>query len=124
VITVLENKTYKLLKKFYCKKKLTLQQIGKITGANEEELPSEYISELIKNHFISIWETKEIINDLGDRKWAGYSITLEGSAYVEHQRSEKRNFWVPYLITTAIALLSLITSLADHFETILYWFCA
>lgn len=119
---MIDNKTYKLLKKFYRKKELTLEEVSKATGTNEEKSPSKSISALSKNHFISTWQTNEIINDSGDRKWIGFRITLEGNAYVEQRRRDLRNFWVPYLITTFIAVLSLAASLAEHWDTILSWF--
>lgn len=123
VIFVLDNRSYKLLKKLYRKKKLKFEQVEKITKHEESKSSSVYISSLTKNHFISLWHTTEIINELGDRNWIGYCITLDGEAYVEQRRRDRRLFWVPYLITTAIALLSLITSLAEHWETISNLFC-
>ena len=123
VISVLDNKSYKLLKKLYKKKKLNFEQAEKITHHNESKSSSKYISSLSKSHFITNWYSDEIINDIGDMKQEGYSITLEGEAYVEQRRRDRRMFWVPYLITTAIALLSLITSLVEHWETIINLFC-
>lgn len=118
---MLDNKTYRLLKLLYRKKRLSYKRIQKITGTDEEKLRSRHILILFENRFINYWETDEIINDLGDRKLAGYYITLEGSAYVEQRKRELYHFWIPYIITTAIALLSLITSLAEHWETVMRW---
>lgn len=123
VIFVLDNRSYKLLKRFYRKKKLKFEQIQKITKHDEHKTPSKYISSLTTSHFITYWNTDEIINDVGDTKQEGYCITLDGDAYVEQRKRDRKMFWVPYLITTAIALLSLITSLAEHWETISNLFC-
>lgn len=111
---MLDNRSYRLLKKFYRKKKLKFEQIQKITGHDESKYSSRYISSLMTKHFIEIWNTGEIINDIGDTKQKGYYITLNGEAYVEQRRRDRKMFWVPYLITTFIALLSLITSLVEH----------
>ena len=123
VIFVLDNCSYKLLKRFYRKKKLKFEHIQKITKHNESKTPSKYISSLTTSHFITYWDTDEIINNVGDMKQEGYCITLDGEAYVEQRRRDRKMFWVPYIITTAIALLSLITSLAEHWETISNLFC-
>ena len=123
VIFMLDNRSYKLLKKFYRKKKLTFEQIQKITDHNESETPSKHISALATSHFITCWNTDEIINGVGDPKQEGYCITLDGESYVEQRRRDRRLFWVPYLITTAIALLSLITSLSEQWTTISSLFC-
>lgn len=120
---MLDNRSYKLLKKFYREKKLTFEQIQKITDHEESKTSSKYISSLTTSHFITNWNTDEIINDVGDTKHEGYCITLEGEAYVEQRRRDRRLFWVPYLITTSIALLSLITSLAEHWSIIVSLFC-
>ncbi len=111
---MLDNRSYKLLKRFYRKKKLNFEQIQKITKHDESKTSSKYISSLTTSHFITYWNADEIINDVGDTKQEGYCITLDGEAYVEQRRRDRKMFWVPYLITTAIALLSLIASLAEH----------
>ena len=61
---MLDNRSYKLLKKFYRKKKLTFEQIQKITDHNESETPSKHISALATSHFITCWNTDEIINGI------------------------------------------------------------
>ena len=114
VMFMLDNRSYKLLKRFYRKKKLNFEQIQKITKHDESKTSSKYISSLTTSHFITYWNADEIINDVGDTKQEGYCITLDGEAYVEQRRRDRKMFWVPYLITTAIALLSLIASLAEH----------
>ena len=60
--------------------------------------------------------------DNGEVVLDGYEITLEGRAFVEQRRRDTRNFWVPYAITTAIALMSLIGTIASNWGTIRGWF--
>ena len=119
---MIDKQAYKLLKRIYRKGRMQLSEVSKITGVNEKKQPSNIISELKREKFIFMWETEQVVNDLGDREWGGYAITLEGRAYVEKRRRDARNFWVPYSITTMIAILSLISSLAEHWATILSWF--
>lgn len=122
---MLDKKTYKILKLAYKNGFCTYADVEKITSCNESEYPSKYISLLLKNHFIDYWSSDEVIeiNGIKENKQLGYAITLDGEAYVEQMRRENRNFWVPYAITTFIAVLSLISSLADNWDTILSWFC-
>lgn len=121
---MIDNRTYKLLKRLYRRGKLTLAEIGKLTGHDEKKNPSRNISALTEKGFISFWNGKQTINDLGDREWLGFEITLDGRAYIEQERRTKLNFWLPYTITTVIALLSLAASLADHWEIIIGWITA
>jgi len=110
---MLDNKTYRLLKEIYKKKRLTIEEIKNKLKTTDDLSQNEHILSLRENKFIERWESGPI-NTQYEREFLGYKITLAGSAYVEHRIRERRNFWVPYLITTAIALLSLITSLTDH----------
>lgn len=121
---MIDNRAYKLLKHIYKKGRLTLSEISQITGVDEAKQPSSITSALKREKFISTWDTDKVIDELGDCEWGGYAITLEGRAYVEKRRRETRNFWVPYSITTLIALLSLVTSLAEHWGTIMSWFAS
>lgn len=121
---MLDKKSYKVLKDLYKKKQCTFLDIAKITSCDEIKSSSKYISELSKNHFVEFWSSDELIEIDGvkEHKQLGYSISLAGEAYVEQHRREMRNFWIPYSITTFIAALSLIASLADNWGTILFWF--
>lgn len=40
-----------------------------------------------------------------------YQITITGRAFIEQKQRDVRNFWVPYLITTLIAVSSLAVSI-------------
>lgn len=102
---MIDRETYKFLKLFYKNKSYSTEEIKKLTGIDERKKRNKYTDALRKHHFI------EPSRDGTE----GFSISLEGCAYVEQKKSERRNFWVPYIITTIIALISLI-------DTILSWF--
>lgn len=118
---MLEKKTYKILKCFYRKKRLSYKQIGIMTKCNEKTSQSEYISCLRKNHFIDSWESTDFIEvgGLKEHIELGLQITLDGSAYIEQRRRDACLFWVPYSITTFIALLSLLGTVFSNAEKFL-----
>lgn len=108
---MLDKKAYKLLDLFYKKDRLTFDEIQSETHEEEGESSSLCVSALCSEKLISTWESSESINDVGDHKRFGYEITYAGRAYVDQRRRDGRNFWVPYLITTLIAVSSLIVSI-------------
>lgn len=108
---MLDKKAYKLLGLFYKKDRLTFEEIQSETHEEERESSSLCVSALCSEKFISTWESSESMNDVGDHKQFGYEITYAGRAYVDQRRRDGRNFWVPYLITTLIAISSLIVSI-------------
>ena len=108
---MLDKKAYKLLDLFYKKDRLTFDEIQAETHEEERESSSLCVSALCSEKFISNWESSISINDVGDHKQFGYGITYAGRAYVDQRRRDGRNFWVPYLITTLIAISGLIVSI-------------
>nr|DAG01734.1 MAG TPA: hypothetical protein [Siphoviridae sp. ctSMg55] len=108
---MLDKKACKLLDLFYKKDRLTFDEIQSETHEEERASSSLCVSALCSEKFISTWESSESINDVGDHKQFGYEITYAGRAYVDQRRRDGRNFWVPYLITTLIAISSLIVSI-------------
>ena len=108
---MLDKKAYKLLDLLYKKDRLTFDEIQSETHEEEKASSSLCVSALCSEKFISAWESSESINDVGDHKQFGYEITYAGRAYVDQRRRDGRNFWVPYLITTLIAISSLIVSI-------------
>ena len=85
-----------------------------ITGIDESEAPSKYISLLKRYGFIENWNPDNMVSEFGERQYIGYIITLSGCAYVEQQKRDRLNFWVPYAITTLIAVTSLLISLSGR----------
>lgn len=71
------------------------------------------LSALSASSFIEIGQTHKEEDGEGGYNDAEYyySITVQGRAYVEQKRREFWNFWIPYAITTGIALLSLFVAL-------------
>lgn len=108
---MLDKKAYKLLGLFYKKERLAFEEIQSETHEEERESSSLCVSALCSEKFISTWESSRSINDVGDHKQFGYEITYAGRAYVDQRRRDGRNFWVPYLITTLIAISGLIVSI-------------
>ena len=108
---MLDKKAYNLLEKKKKKDRLTFDEIQAETHEEERESSSLCVSALCSEKFISTWESSESMNDVGDHKQFGYEITYAGRAYVDQRRRDGRNFWVPYLITTLIAISSLIVSI-------------
>lgn len=115
----------KVLKLLYRRERCTYVEISKITGHDEAETPSKNISFLYSKKFILNWYSGELIdiNGIKEDKAIGYEINLDGIAYIQERNRSLLNFWVPYAITTFIALLSLVASLADNWGTILLWLC-
>lgn len=106
-----DKTTYKLLTALYKKGQLFLKEIDAITGEHEENGQSQYITALLIANYISVVSKITAENGIKDEQTIGYKINIEGKAYVEQRRRDGRNFWVPYAITTFIAVLSLIIAL-------------
>jgi len=111
---MLEKKTYKILKYIYKKKQVTYEEIQAMTNHDEINGQSKYISCLMSNKFVDIWESEEItvIGGLNCHESIGFKITLAGSAYIEQKRRDSRLFWVPYTITTIVAIAGLLVAIA------------
>lgn len=112
-----DKKTYKLLTALYKKGQLTIKEIDAITGEHEDVKQSPYITALLIAKYISVVTKISDENGVKDYKTVGYKIDIEGKAYVEQRRRDGRNFWVPYAITTFIAVLSLIVALIQSFAS-------
>lgn len=106
-----DRETYALLLDFYKNGQLKFDYLCSKTKHDEKASPSKYISALKRAGMISGWESDYTINDLNDRECLGFRITLAGRAYVEQKRRELLQFWVPYAITTFIAISSLIVAI-------------
>lgn len=121
----MDKVSLKILKILYRQERCTYREISKVTGHDEDETPSRNISFLRSQGLISLWYNGELIEENGikDEKPVGYEIKLAGIAYIQDRNRNLMNFWVPYAITTFIAILSLIASLADKGGTLLLWIC-
>lgn len=108
---MLDRATYKLLKALYKKGELSVAEASKITGIDESAAIGTHASHLRAIQLISeVYEP--CANDrTHDEKLVSFKITFAGRAYVEQRHRDLRNFWIPYAITTLIAILSLIVAL-------------
>lgn len=106
-----DRQTYSLLLDFYKNGQLKFDYLCSKAKHDEKLSPSKYISALKRAGMISGWESETVVNSQNDREWLGLEITLAGRAYVEQKRRELLQFWVPYAITTFIAISSLIVAI-------------
>lgn len=106
-----DKTTYKLLKALYKKGQLSIEEVSAITEEREEDSPSQYITALLSAKYISYATQISTENGIKTEKTVGYKIDIGGRAYVEQRQRDGRNFWLPYAITTFIAVLSLVVAL-------------
>lgn len=108
---MLDRTTYKLLKALYKEGELSVAEASKIAGMDESAVIGTHALHLRAMKLIS--EVYEPCADdrTRDEKLVSFKITFDGQAYVEQRHRDLRNFWIPYAITTLIAILSLIVAL-------------
>lgn len=115
---MLDKKSYKLLKTLYKADHLTYAEIDKVLKMNTPESQLNKYSQnllrgkLIDQHFVSI-------DDNGDYVYDGFEINLAGRAYVEDKRYKFWSFFFPYVITTLIAIMSLLSTIISDYEKFL-----
>lgn len=113
--TLLDKKSYKLLKKLHKVEFLTYSQIDSLLGTNTPESSlNPYSQNLIRNKLIDQHYIGTDKN--GDYEFDGYQINLDGDAYVEEQQHKFWNFLLPYAITTFIAVSSLFVTILTNYE--------
>lgn len=78
-----------------------------MTDENGKEIsPSPEISALNKAWLIStVPDPKSCMKNIG------YKITPAGRAYVEEHRNEEIRFWLPWAVTTLVAIASLVCAI-------------
>lgn len=91
-----------------------LLRLAPISGTN-------FANFLLEKYKISPSTSEDILRDLVNKHLidasypdsisAIFTITSSGKEYLQNKRDRALCFWVPYVITTAIAILSLIVSL-------------
>ncbi len=110
-----DKTTYRLLKKLYSCEKLPQSDVDDFTNSKGQKGYSRHISFLLEDHLIDESCEGEEMDENGRLKKRGityYRINLRGRAYVEQKRRDFRNFWVPYIITTIVAVASLLVAIA------------
>lgn len=98
--------------------------INELTKHKIENTPNPYTYYLLQNKLVTSYIVGASLDGEGGfidgvEYW---KITIAGRDYIEKKKHDALSFWLPYSITTFIAILSLITSLAEHWGTILAWF--
>ncbi len=111
--------TYRLLKKLYRSDSLTKDEVESLTYTPPKDEGNKHVSFLLENKLISeSFEGYEM--DKNYRTKGGktvYRITLPGRAYIEQKRRNLFNFWVPYIITTLIAIAGLLVAIAGFLHS-------
>ena len=102
----MEKKMYRLLVQFYKADGLTNQQINELAQADKPGEVGYRTARLEKMKFIQAYYAEPDRD--GYAKILGYQITLDGMAYVEEHRRTLLMFWIPYAITTGIAIAALV----------------
>lgn len=123
---MIDKTSYRLLKTINKEHRISYQRANGITKQVNDKLPNDYVSALKSYDFIKIITTGTIPDGEGGYYDAPLQIeiTLKGIAYIQERRRSGVQFWVPYLITTLIALLSLVGTIADNWCVIQSWFSA
>lgn len=120
---MIDKKSYRLLKYVYKNHIVPYQEANRMTKHLDPKKPNEHIAFLRSLSFVKVVTTGAIPD--GEGGWinapTSVEITLQGIAYIESRRHSGIQFWVPYLITTFIALLSLIGTVADNWVVIQTW---
>ena len=110
---MIEKKSYALLKELYKHEYMNAEDVAKITGT-KAGLFDCYTDYLYKENLVAYGSSEEKVPD-GEGGFVdsigSYRITLQGRAYVETHRRNTWGFWLPYGITTGIAVVNLIALL-------------
>lgn len=102
----MEKKMYRLLVQFYKADGLTNHQINELAQADKLGEVGYRTARLEKMKFIQAYYAEPDRD--GYSPVQGYQITLDGMAYVEEHRRTLLMFWIPYTITTGIAIAALV----------------
>lgn len=107
---MLDKKTYSLLKKLYRVKEMSCADARRFTGNSDESRSDEQIDTLVACRFAQ---------SVSDEKtnYYGYRITIDGCYYVENSKRQVMQFWIPYIITTLIAVVGTTVALHDSLLT-------
>ena len=109
-----DDKSYKLLKLLYKTEGLTDAQIRQILKDSDNKKTGPIVQNLKGLGLATNWENNEQGSVPGTNKVLGCKITMAGMAYIEKRRRDFWAFLLPYSITTAIAVLSLVMSILTY----------
>lgn len=111
----MEKTAYKILKKLYNSESISMDKINQLTKKDdskpiEPNQPNKYVTYLKMDKMVTIFDEGGTADGAGGSVDATefVRITLAGRDYIEKQREELFMFWIPYAITTAIAVAALL----------------
>lgn len=113
---MIDRSSYRLLKKLYREKEMVAEDAWSFVGHKDglaRQCPQ--ISALLSAKFIQ--GVDRVVNADLMKASRYFSITIAGMAFVEQRRRDGRNFWVPYVITTILAIASLVVALYTAFQS-------
>lgn len=99
----MDKRTYKLLKK--------LNRVNFLTDNSAE------MHYLILQKYATLHPSGQT-DEIGQGLCDGFCITLEGRAYVENKRRDFWAFFVPYAVTTLIALTNILATILANWDKI------
>lgn len=106
----MEKVTYKLLKHLYRVESIKKCEVDPFTGHDPKKGENLYTAYLRKAGYIEPRTVGEKVENgefiSGVEFW---DITLDGRDYIEKRRKDFWMFWLPYGITTIIALAALLS---------------
>jgi len=102
----MEKKMYRLLVRFYRADGLTNHQIGELERSDKPGEVTCRIARLERMKLIQAYYSDPDRD--GYASALGYQITLDGMSYIEEHRRTLLMFWIPYAITTGIAIAALV----------------
>ena len=104
----MEKTAYKILKKLYNSESISIDEINQLTKKDdskpiEPNQPNKYVTYLKMDEMVTIFDAGGSVDATEFVR-----ITLAGRDYIEKQWKELFMFWIPYAITTAIAVAALL----------------
>lgn len=106
---MVDNSTYKVLKHLYKKEREELSVLRVLTKYDGPKTYSPQLAALLEDKMIALCHDGGVPDGEGGfiSSTTYFRITISGRAYVEQKRKSLWTFWVPYAITTLVAIASL-----------------
>lgn len=115
---MIDKTSYTVLKYIAKNQRVSTNMINDKMGWQTSKRQNPHIAFLLSNNFIRYVPLETQSDGEGgfiDTNMYYYEITVLGIAFLESQRKSTLNFWLPYAITTLIAIASLLVSIAALF---------
>lgn len=110
---MVDNSTYRVLKHLYKKEREELSVLRALVNYDGPTTYSPHLSALLEDKMIALCHGEGVPDGEGGfiSSKTYFRITVNGRAYVEQKQKSLWNFWLPYTITTVIAVGSLVVSI-------------